>query len=111
MKSFFSTLTLCLALNTVLSACESGGGGGGGNNGGGGNSTAWANQGMQTLVANRCANAGCHDGTSSPLYKGISEANMKSDSKALSQVNAGLMPKGTPFSASELATFKNFYSK
>jgi len=67
---------------------------------------------MQTLVANRCANAGCHDGTSSPLYKGISEAAMKSDSNALPQVNAGLMPKGgTPLTAAELAIFRNFYGK
>jgi hypothetical protein len=66
---------------------------------------------MQTLVANRCATAGCHDGTSSPTYKGISEASMKSDSKALSQVNAGLMPLNSSLTTTELTTFKNFYSK
>jgi hypothetical protein len=66
---------------------------------------------MQTLVANRCANAGCHDGSVSPNYKSITEASMKSDSKALSQVTAGLMPKGSTLSAAELATFKAFYGK
>lgn len=112
---------MSLAMGLLLSACQGGGGGGGGgdgnsqnggNPGSSGKTASWVNKDMQTLVANRCANAGCHDGSVNPNYKGISEAAMKNDSNALPQVNSGQMPKGgAPLTASELATFRNFYIK
>lgn len=110
MKFLLALLPVSLGVSALIWSCG-GGGSGGSNDGGGSTPAAWTNKEMQSLVTNRCANAGCHDGTVSPSYKGISEANMKSDSKALSQVTAGLMPKGSSLSATELATFKAFYGK
>lgn len=69
----------------------------------------WTDAAMQSVVANRCATAGCHDGTHSPNYVGISEASMRSSSRALAAVESGSMPPRASLSASEKATFLAFY--
>ncbi len=71
----------------------------------------WTNTTMQNLVATRCATAGCHAGTVAPNFSNITEAAMKANTKAATQVAAGTMPKAgtTPFTATEKAVFANFY--
>ena len=81
-----------------------------GSSSGGTTTTAtWTDAAMQSVVANRCATAGCHDGTQSPSYVGISEASMRSSSRALAAVESGSMPPRASLSASEKATFLAFY--
>jgi hypothetical protein len=106
MLKIFKRTSLSLTLLGTLSACGSSSNG---NSGDGGSPATWSNTAMQNLVASRCATSGCHDGAVSPNYKSISESSMKSDSNALSQVNAGLMPKGSSLTATDKATFQNFY--
>jgi hypothetical protein len=72
-------------------------------------STAWANASMQAVVTNNCATSGCHNGTQSPNYKTITEANMKADTSALARVNADTMPPGAALGTSNKETFQNFY--
>lgn len=76
--------------------------------------TAWTNTAMQSVVKGKCAIPACHNaaagtGPSQPNYEGITEAKMKADSLALSQVQAGLMPQGSALTAAEKTTFTNFY--
>lgn len=72
-------------------------------------SGTWTNKEMQSLVATNCAISGCHNGTQAPNYTNISEANMKADTAARSQVASGAMPQGGTLSASQKATFEAFY--
>ena len=106
MHGIFKITCLSIVLASSLSACGSSSNG---NSGGGGSPATWTNTAMQNLVSSQCATSGCHDGSVSPNYKSISESSMKSDSRALSQVNAGLMPKGGPLTSTDKATFQNFY--
>ena len=108
----FSVGLLASALTACGGSSSSGGGGGGGSSTdtststststgtgtGTGTSTTWKVPAMQTVVAKSCATAKCHDGTTSPNYKTITETNMKADKSALSAVNAGTMPKGSKLS-------------
>lgn len=64
---------------------------------------------MQSLVSGSCAVSGCHNGTQSPDYRNITEANMKADTTARAQVAAGLMPQGTTLTTAQKAIFANFY--
>lgn len=112
-KSLRRSLTLAcgLCLAPLLTACPSDGGGGSNDGGGGTPSGAWSNTAMQSLVAAKCATAGCHNGSQPPNYKGISETGMKADSEALNQVLIGAMPPSgsSQLTTAEKTTFQNFY--
>jgi hypothetical protein len=69
----------------------------------------WTNTKMQSIVATNCAVSGCHNGAQFPNYSGISEAAMRADTKAKSQVAQGIMPQGTTLSPADKATFAAFY--
>lgn len=69
----------------------------------------WTNKDMQTLVTTTCAKSKCHDGTTSPNYKTITEANMKKDTTAKSNVDSKRMPTDTPYTAAQITIFDNFY--
>jgi hypothetical protein len=69
----------------------------------------WNDTAMQTLVATKCAIGGCHDGSESPNFKNISEAAMKANREALTQVQSGKMPRTGSLTAEEKATFIAFY--
>ncbi len=69
----------------------------------------WSDAAMQSVVATRCATAGCHDGSHSPTYSNISEASMRASTRALAVVESGSMPPRASLSSSELATFAAFY--
>lgn len=76
---------------------------------GGTASTTWTDTEMQNLVATKCATAGCHDGTRSPDYAGISEADMKANTAALREVQSGKMPERSSLTPAEKALFLAFY--
>jgi len=70
----------------------------------------WKNKTMQTLVGQKCASAGCHNGTVPPNFALYSEADMKDYTKAGAQVGASKMPPlPATLSKEEKAVFTNFY--
>ncbi len=74
-------------------------------------SAPWSNTAMQNLVTSRCATAGCHDGTETHRnYKNVSEATMKADTDAKTQVDSNAMPQDRALSTSEKAIFDGFYA-
>ncbi len=64
------------------------------------------------IVKAKCATAGCHDGTFSPSYKDVTEANFKK-SNALARVKAQTMPpsNGTALTATENTTIIGFFGE
>ena len=71
--------------------------------------TTWTDTKMQSLVATSCAKSSCHDGTQTPNYKVISEANMKLDKLAATRAANGEMPSDGALSTANKAIFANFY--
>lgn len=72
---------------------------------------AWSDTGMQALVSGNCAISGCHNGTQTPNYSGISEAAMKADTTAKTRVANGSMPQSGPLTAAQKATVAAFYAR
>ena len=73
----------------------------------------WKNADMQKLVAASCATSKCHDGTTAPNYKTITEANMKADTAAqlsIHATNSTKMPPSASLTTAQITIFDGFYA-